>query len=267
MTSDPDIKAISFTGSTVTGKMIAKSSAETMKRIHLEMGGKNPNIIFADCDFDKALNTTIRSSFANQGQICLCGPRILVERPIYEKFKNALVEKVKTLKQGNPQEAESQQGAVVSKAHYEKILSCLERSRKEGGEILTGGQAVKLPGENAGGYFIAPTLIAGLGSKCLTNQEEIFGPVATIMPFDSEEEVIEYANSTEYGLAGSIWSQDIVKAERVAAKIDSGIVWINTWMLRDLRTPFGGMKESGRGREGGKYILDFFSNVKNICKG
>ncbi len=263
ISKDPDIKALSFTGSTVTGKMIAKDAAETMKRLHLEMGGKNANIIFADCDFEKTLETTVRSSFANQGQICLCGSRIFVERPLYEKFRNALVEKVKVLKQGDPTHPETQQGAVVSKIHFEKVMSCIARAKTEGGKILTGGHDVKI-GE---GYFIAPTLIEELSPYCKTNQEEVFGPVATITPFDSEEDVIEWANSTQYGLAGTIWSNDENKAERVALKIDSGIVWINTWMLRDLRTPFGGMKESGRGREGGKYILEFFSNVKNICKG
>jgi aminomuconate-semialdehyde/2-hydroxymuconate-6-semialdehyde dehydrogenase len=263
ISKDPEIKALSFTGSTVTGKMIAKDAADTMKRLHLEMGGKNANIIFADCDFEKTLETTVRSSFANQGQICLCGSRIYVEKPIYEKFKNALVEKVKALKQGDPTLPETQQGAVVSKAHFEKVMKCIERAKSEGGKILTGGHDVKI----GRGYFIAPTLIEGLGHYCLTNQEEIFGPVATIAPFETESEVIEWANSTQYGLAGSIWSKDEQKAERVALKIDSGIVWINTWMMRDLRTPFGGMKESGRGREGGKYILEFFSNVKNICKG
>lgn len=263
LSKNPDIKAISFTGSTVTGKLIAQDAAATMKRLHLEMGGKNANIIFADCDFEKTLETTVRSSFANQGQICLCGSRIFVERPIYEKFRNALVEKVKSLKQGDPTLAETQQGAVVSKTHFEKVMKCIARAQDEGGKILTGGHEVKIND----GYFIAPTLIEGLSFNCATNLEEIFGPVATIMPFDTEAEVIDWANSTQYGLAGSIWSKDETKAERVALKIDSGIIWINTWMLRDLRTPFGGMKESGRGREGGKYILEFFSNMKNICKG
>ncbi len=263
ISKDPEIKAISFTGSTVTGKVIARDAAETMKRLHLEMGGKNANIIFADCDFEKTLDTTVISTFANQGQICLCGSRIYVERPLYEKFRNALVEKVKALKQGDPKLPDTEQGAVVSKVHFEKVMNGIERAKKEGGKILTGGHDVKI----SGGYFIAPTLIEGLPQTCSTNQEEIFGPVATIAPFDTAEEVIEWANSTQYGLAGSIWTKDEAKAERVARKIDSGVVWINTWMLRDLRTPFGGMKESGRGREGGKYILEFFSNVKNICKG
>lgn len=259
----PAIKAISFTGSTATGKMIAKDAAETMKRLHLEMGGKNANIIFADADFEKALETTVRSSFANQGQICLCGSRIFVESSIYNKFRDALVEKVKALKQGDPTDPSIQQGAVVSRVHFDKVMSCIQRSKDEGGKILTGGHDVKI----GNGYFISPTLVEGLPHHCATNQEEVFGPFATIAPFDTEAEVIEWANSTQYGLAGSIWSKDEKKAERVALKIDSGIVWINTWMMRDLRTPFGGMKESGRGREGGKYILEFFSNIKNICKG
>jgi aminomuconate-semialdehyde/2-hydroxymuconate-6-semialdehyde dehydrogenase len=261
----PDIKAISFTGSTSTGRMIAKSAAETMKRLHLEMGGKNPTIVFADCDFDRTVNEVMRSAFSNQGQICLCGSRIFVERSIYDKFSKALAEKIKQLKVGNPLNPETDQGSTVSLAHFHKVMKCLEIAKSEGGDFLTGGHAVKLTGENSEGYFIAPTLIANLNYQCRTNLEEIFGPVATITPFDSIEEVITMANSTEYGLAASVWSTDVDKVQKVAEQIDSGIVWVNTWMLRDLRTPFGGMKESGRGREGGKYILEFFSNMKNIC--
>lgn len=265
MTTHSKIKAISFTGSTATGKVIAKRCAESLKKVSLEMGGKNPNIIFADCDFEKALATTVRSSFANQGQICLCGSRIFIERPIYEKFKSALVEKANSLVQGDPTDPKTQQGAVVSKQHYEKILDYMKIAREEGGEILCGGGPALLEGENKHGYFIQPTLIEGLDFNCRTNLEEIFGPVATLTPFDSEEEVISWANSTSFGLAASVWTKDQVKAMNVARKIDSGVVWINTWLLRDLRTPFGGMKESGRGREGGKYGLEFFSDVKNIC--
>jgi aminomuconate-semialdehyde/2-hydroxymuconate-6-semialdehyde dehydrogenase len=261
----PDIKAISFTGSTATGRMIAKSAATTMKRLHLEMGGKNPTIVFGDCDFEHTINEVVRSAFSNQGQICLCGSRIFVERSIFEKFKLALVEKIKLLKVGNPLDPATDQGSTVSREHFNKIIKCLEIAKEEGGEFLIGGHSLKIEGENAEGFFIAPTLIANLKYTCRTNQEEIFGPVATITPFESEEELLLMVNSTEYGLAGSVWTLDLEKAQRIADQIDSGIVWINTWMLRDLRTPFGGMKESGRGREGGKYILEFFSNMKNIC--
>lgn len=261
----PDIKAISFTGSTATGRMIAKGSAETMKRLHLEMGGKNPTVVFADCDFERTVNEVMRSAFSNQGQICLCGSRIFVERGIYDKFSHALAEKIKLLKVGNPLDPESDQGSTVSLLHFNKVMKWLEIAKSEGGEFLAGGNSLKLTGVNSEGYFIAPTLIANLDYKCRTNQEEIFGPVATITPFDSIDEAIVMANSTEYGLSASVWSSDLNKAQKTAEQIDSGIVWINTWMLRDLRTPFGGMKESGRGREGGKYILEFFSNMKNIC--
>jgi aminomuconate-semialdehyde/2-hydroxymuconate-6-semialdehyde dehydrogenase len=267
LTKHQAVQAVSFTGSTATGKMIAKNCSETMKRVHLEMGGKNPNIIFADCDFEKALSTTMRSSFANQGQICLCGSRIFVERPIYEEFKSRFVDKILKLRQGNPELESTQQGAIVSEVHFNKILSCLDIAKEEGGKFLTGGGAVKMEAELSGGFYIAPTLIEGLPFNCETNQREIFGPVATIMPFDLEDQVISYANSTEYGLSATIWTEDKDKAQRVASQIKSGIVWINTWLLRDLRTPFGGMKESGRGREGGQYILKFFSNIKNICFG
>jgi aminomuconate-semialdehyde/2-hydroxymuconate-6-semialdehyde dehydrogenase len=260
LTTHKDIKAVSFTGSTATGKIIAKNAGAHMKKYSLEMGGKNPNIIFADCDFDEALSTTMRSSFANQGQICLCGSRIFVERSIYEQFKEGMLEKTKKLRQGDPLEASTQQGAVVSEPHMNKILSFFDIAKEEGGKILIGGNRLDRPG-----YFIEPTIIENLDPRCRTNQEEIFGPVVTITPFDKEEEVIDWANSTEYGLSGSLWTKDLTKARRVASAIDSGVIWINTWLMRDLRTPFGGMKESGRGREGGTYALKFYSDVKNIC--
>lgn len=260
LSKHPDISAISFTGSTLTGQKIAIDAAPTMKSLHLEMGGKNPNIIFEDCDFDQAIAGTLKAAFANQGQICLCGSRIFVQRSLYEKFKLELIKRIGQLKQGDPLGEGIDQGAVVSKEHYEKILSWLEIIKSEGGNFLTGGHALE-----GKGYFIAPTLVEGLDQSSRANQEEIFGPVATIQAFDTEEEVIAYANANRYGLAGSIWSEDIKKAERVAMKIDSGILWINTWLMRDLRTPFGGMKDSGRGREGGQYILKFFSRTKNIC--
>ena len=263
--SHKDIPAISFTGGTKTGEEIARVAAPMFKKISLELGGKNPNIIFADCDFDKAVQTTVRSSFSNQGEICLCGSRIFVERSIYDKFKTAFVEEVKKLKVGNPLNDENWIGAIVSKPHMEKILSYVELAKQEGGTVICGGQQLHPEGEQANGYYIAPTVIEGLTYDCRTNQEEIFGPVVTIMPFDTEEEVLKYANSTTYGLAASVWTQHLTRAHRVAANLQSGIVWINTWLLRDLRTPFGGVKNSGVGREGGFEALKFFTEEKNVC--
>lgn len=229
------------------------------------MGGKNPNIIFEDADFGKSVNIAVKAAFTNQGQICLCGSRLFVQETIYEKFRDALTTKTKKLKVGHPKENDSNLGAVVSKTHMEKILSCIELAKSEGGKILTGGNRVMLDGELKDGYYIEPTIIEGLSHTCRTNQEEIFGPVVSIIPFSSEEEVIEMANSTKYGLSASIFTKDVSKAHRVAASIDSGIVWINTWMLRDLRIPFGGMKNSGVGREGGFKSLEFFTEPKNVC--
>lgn len=259
------VKAISFTGSTATGRVIADAAAKSFKKVSLEMGGKNPNIIFADADLEKAIETSVRSTFSNQGQICLCGSRIFVQKEIYEKFRDAFVAKVKALKVGDPLEESTQVGALVSKPHFEKVLSFVDIAKKEGGKVLCGGEALKMPGDLQNGYYLAPTLIEGLPSESIVNQEEIFGPVATLIPFSTEEEVLLMANSTKYGLAASVWTQDISKAQRVAKKIESGIVWVNCWMVRDLRTPFGGVKESGVGREGGEYALKFFSEVKNIC--
>lgn len=261
----PDIKAISFTGGTATGARIAATAAPMFKKLSLELGGKNPNIIFADCEYDKMLSTSVRSSFANQGQICLCGSRIFVERSLYEHFKKDFVEKVSNLKIGDPLENGTNIGAVVSKEHQEKVLSYVELAKQEGGTVLTGGHAVKLEGRCANGYFIAPTVIEGLDYNCRTNQEEIFGPVVTIMPFDTEEEVLKYANSVRYGLSCTLWTKDINRASRMAQQIQAGIVWTNCWLLRDLRTPFGGVKDSGVGREGGFYALNFFTEPKNVC--
>ena len=265
ITTHPGIKAISFTGGTATGKAIAKVAAPMFKKLSLELGGKNPNIIFADCDFDKALKTTMLSSFANQGQICLCGSRIFVERPIYEKFRDAFVAKTKKLKVGNPGDADTNLGAIVSKAHLEKVLSYVQLGQEEGGTVLAGGNKVQLEGELSEGYFMEPTIIEGLAYDCRTNQEEIFGPVVTIMPFDTEEEVVVMANSTEYGLAATVWTQDISKATRLGSSLASGIVWVNCWLVRDLRTPFGGVKNSGVGREGGFNALNFFTEQTNVC--
>ncbi|MEC7654456.1 MAG: aldehyde dehydrogenase [Bacteroidota bacterium] len=262
-----DIAAVSFTGGTSTGAHIASAVAPKFKKLSLELGGKNAAVIFADCDFDEALSTTVRSSFANQGQICLSGSRILVERSIYDKFKNALVEKASRIKVGDPQDPSTRMGAVVSEQHREKILKHIEIAKGEGGEILCGGFATQPEeiDELSEGYYIQPTVIEGLGSECKTNQEEIFGPVVTIQPFDSEDEAIENANSTKYGLAASIFTNDLKKAHRVAGNLETGIVWINCWLLRDLRTPFGGVKDSGVGREGGFEALHFFTEPQNIC--
>lgn len=261
----PEIPVISFTGGTTTGKHIASTAGGMLKKLSLELGGKNPNIIFADCDYELALSTTIQSSFSNQGQICLCGSRVFVEQSIYERFKTDLVSKTHQMKVGDPLEADSRMGAIVSKSHFDKILAYIELAKQEGGKILTGGKSVKLEGRCADGYFIEPTIIGGLDYNCRTNQEEIFGPVISIMPFTQTEEVIKYANATSYGLAATIWTQNLNTAHQVAHQLKSGIIWVNCWLLRDLRTPFGGMKNSGIGREGGWEALRFFTEAKNIC--
>jgi len=260
----PLTKAISFTGGTSTGKTIASIAAPMFKKLSLELGGKNPNIIFDDCDFDEMLATTMRSSFANQGQICLCGSRIFVQRGIYEKFKNAFVAKVQKSKVSYPDDPQAHLGAVVSKPHMEKVLSYIELAKQEGGTVLTGGHRVQLDAPYDEGYYIAPTVIEGLAYNCRTNQEEIFGPVVTITPFDTEEEALMMANSTDYGLSATIWTTNLERAHRMADNIQAGIVWINAWLVRDLRTPFGGVKSSGVGREGGWEALRFFTEPKNI---
>ncbi|HYC28655.1 MAG TPA: aldehyde dehydrogenase family protein, partial [Chitinophagaceae bacterium] len=243
----------------------ASLAAPKFKKLSLELGGKNPNIIFEDCDWDKMMKTTVRSSFTNQGQICLCGSRIIVQESIYEKFKAEFVEQTKALKVGDPLDESTKQGAVVSKAHFDKVMGCIETAKQEGGKILCGGNAIKLEGRCAGGYFIEPTVIEGLGPSCKTNTEEIFGPVVTLQSFKTEEEALELANACEYGLSATIWTRDLSRAHRVSAKVESGIIWVNCWLLRDLRTPFGGMKNSGVGREGGWEALRFFTESKNVC--
>ncbi len=265
LTAHPKVKAISFTGGTRTGAEIARIAAPQFKKLSLEMGGKNPTVVFADCDYPRALDTVLRSAFTNQGQICLSGSRILIERPLYQRLRDDLVNRTKTLKVGDPLDDDTQQGAVVSANHRDKILSYIQIAREEGGTILTGGDSVLVPGRCKDGYFVEPTVIEGLAQTCRTNQEEIFGPVVTLQAFDSEDQALELANATDYGLAASIWSQDVRRCHRVAQRLESGVVWINTWLLRDLRTPFGGMKNSGVGREGGLEALRFFTEPKNVC--
>ena len=261
----PDVPIISFTGGTATGEKIASVAAPMFKKLSLELGGKNPNIVFEDAEFDKSVDMAVKAAFSNQGQICLSGSRLFVQESIYKKFRDTFTNKTKEQKVGNPKEDDSNLGAIVSKAHMKKVLSCIELAKSEGGEILTGGKRIILEGELSEGYYIKPTIIDGLNYTCRTNQEEIFGPVVSMIPFSTEKEVIDMANSTKYGLSASIFTKDVSRAHRIASAIDSGIVWVNTWMLRDLRIPFGGMKNSGVGREGGFKSLQFFTEPKNVC--
>jgi len=247
--SHPNIKAISFTGGTQTGEHLARTAAPMFKKLSLELGGKNPNLIFADCNYDKMLAVTVKSSFANQGQICLCGSRIFVEKSLYSKFKEDFVLKVKKLKVGNPFDTDTNIGALVSKSHLEKVKSYIDLAKEEGGTILCGGNSVIVEGSE-NGYYLEPTVIEIYNDQCRVNQEEIFGPVVTIMPFETEEEALRMANSVKYGLSATVWTSDLDRTMRVSKKLEAGIVWINTWLNRDLRTPFGGIKSSGVGREG-----------------
>jgi aminomuconate-semialdehyde/2-hydroxymuconate-6-semialdehyde dehydrogenase len=256
----PDVPLISFTGGTVTGRKVAASAAPMFKKLSLELGGKNPNLVFADCDLEQAITTSIASSFTNQGEICLCGSRIFVERSIYDPFVERFVERTRALRIGDPGDAATDVGALVSEAHLEKVSGYLKLAVEEGGTIVTGGRRV-----DREGWFLEPAVITGLGSDCRVLQEEIFGPVVTITPFDTEDEALRFANSTKYGLSATVWTQDLQRAHRVAAALDAGTVWINCWLLRDLRVPFGGMKESGVGREGGFESLAFFTEAKNVC--
>jgi aminomuconate-semialdehyde/2-hydroxymuconate-6-semialdehyde dehydrogenase len=260
----PHIKAISFTGGTKTGEIIARTAAPMFKKLSLELGGKNPNLIFADCDYDKMLKVTVRSSFANQGQICLCGSRIFVEKTIYEQFKTDFVAKVSKLKVGDPFDEKTNLGALVSKAHLENVESYIQIAEEEGGKILYGGNRVKVNGRE-NGYYLQPTVIEVFDDQCRVNQEEIFGPVVTLMPFETEEEALRMANSVKYGLSSTLWTSDLNRTMRISKKLEAGIVWVNTWLNRDLRTPFGGMKDSGVGREGGFEALRFFTEAKNVC--
>ncbi len=260
----PKIKAISFTGGTATGEHIARAAAPMFKKLSLELGGKNPNLIFADCDYDKMLAVTVKSSFANQGQICLCGSRIYVEERIAEKFKQDFVAKVAALKVGNPLEADTNLGALVSKPHLEKVLNYINIARSEGGNILFGGEQVKVK-DHEDGYYLQPTVIEVANNQCRIQQEEVFGPVVTIVTFEDEAEALQMANDVKYGLSATIWTNDLNRTMRLSKQLDAGIVWVNTWLNRDLRTPFGGMKDSGVGREGGFEALRFFTEPKNVC--
>lgn len=261
----PQVKAISFTGGTTTGATIARTAAPMFKKLSLELGGKNPTIVFGDVDIESTARHVARASFTNQGEICLCGSRIFVDAQIYDRFIAALVAEAERFTVGDPLEPTSKMGALVSQAHMEKVLDYIDLAKQEGGRILTGGHRITLDGRCAGGFFVAPTLIEGLDTGCRVNQEEIFGPVATVIPFTSEDEALAGANSTTYGLAASLWTNDVSRAHRVAHRLESGIVWVNSWLVRDLRTPFGGVKSSGVGREGGVEALRFFTEPKNIC--
>jgi aminomuconate-semialdehyde/2-hydroxymuconate-6-semialdehyde dehydrogenase len=266
ITAHPKIGTISFTGGTVTGRKVAEAGAALFKKISLELGGKNPNIVFADADLDAAIAGSVRSSFANQGQVCLCGSRVFVERPAYDDFVKRFIEKASQLKLGDPLEEKTDQGAIVSRAQLDKVKFYVDLAQKEGGKVALGGKAPDSINDRCrDGYFFPPTVLTDLPVSCRTNREEIFGPVITVTPFDSEDEVIGYANDCDYGLASSVWTQNLNRAHRVAERIHTGTVWVNCWLVRDLRVPFGGMKQSGVGREGGEEALRFFTEPKNVC--
>ncbi|MAL02893.1 MAG: 2-hydroxymuconic semialdehyde dehydrogenase [Arenimonas sp.] len=260
----PDVKAVSFTGSTAVGTRIAESCARSLRKVSLELGGKNPTLVFADAPREKLLDTVQRSAFLNSGQICLCGSRLLVERSIYDTFRDELVARARAMVVGDPVDAATQVGPVVSKAHFDKVMACIALAREEGGRVLCGGEAPAQEGRCADGWFIAPTVIEGLGPACRTNTEEIFGPVVTLQAFDTEDEALALANAAPYGLSASLWTSDLRRAHRLAAAVEAGVVWVNTWMNRDLRTPFGGVKQSGIGREGGWEAMRFFTEAKNV---
>ena len=264
LVAHPGIDLVSFTGGTATGEKVAESAAPAFKKLSLELGGKNSSIVFADCDMEKTIAGVVRSGFLNQGQVCLCGSRILVEDSVYDEFERAFVEAVEQMRIGDPADDSTDLGALISKDHLQKVQGYVDIAIEEGGRILTGGTPY-LPSGFEGGNWMAPTVIADLPPESRCSTEEIFGPIVTLHRFQSEEEAVGIANGTRYGLAGSVWTSDMEKGKRVSESMESGMVWVNTWLHRDLRVPFGGVKDSGVGREGGRWSLGFFSEAMNVC--